>query len=321
MTQLSKRLVRLLNMVPYLKARPGISKEQAAAELGVSLSQLQTDLEQLVMCGLPGYGPGELIDVTFYEDRLDVFESAGVDRPLRLTSREATAMLMALRTLVDMPGIVDPRAARSAIAKIEEAAGAAAPAAPTSATHDESAADSVRQDVVRDGVQQHRALAIDYYAASRDSVSQRIVDPIRVVLIGAHSYLEAWCRESEGVRLFRFDRIDGARLLDEPSAPPEPARRAETDTSLFDADPSLPVAIVRVAPSAAWMFEYYPMQALGELPDGWREAQLTYASEEWLIRLLLGMGDDVQVRAPESVVAGVREASVAALAMYEQVRP
>lgn len=316
MTQLSKRLVRLLNMVPYLKARPGISKEQAAAELGVSLSQLQSDLEQLVMCGLPGYGPGELIDVTFYEDRLDVFESAGVDRPLRLTSREATAMLMALRTLVDMPGIVDPRAARSAIAKIEEAAGAAAPVAPTSATHDESAA-----DVVRDGVQQHRALAIDYYAASRDTVSQRIVDPIRVVLIGTHSYLEAWCRESEGVRLFRFDRIDGARLLDEPSAPPEPALRADTDTSLFDADPSLPVAIVRVAPSAAWMFEYYPMQALGELADGWREAQLTYASEEWLIRLLLGMGDEVQVRAPESVVAGVREASVAALAIYEQVRP
>lgn len=316
MTQLSKRLVRLLNMVPYLKARPGISKEQAAAELGVSLSQLQTDLEQLVMCGLPGYGPGELIDVTFYEDRLDVFESAGVDRPLRLTSHEATAMLMALRTLVDMPGIVDPRAARSAIAKIEEAAGAASPAAPTAATHDESAA-----DVVRDGVQQHRALAIDYYAASRDSVSQRIVDPIRVVLIGAHSYLEAWSRESEGVRLFRFDRIDDARLLDEPSAPPEPARRAETDTSLFDADPSLPVAIVRVALSAAWMFEYYPMQAIGELADGWREAQLTYASQEWLIRLLLGMGDEVQVMAPESVVAGVREASVAALAMYEQVRP
>lgn len=316
MTQLSKRLVRLLNMVPYLKARPGITKAQAAAELGVSLSQLQTDLEQLVMCGLPGYGPGELIDVTFYDDRLDVFESAGVDRPLRLTSREATAMLMALRTLVDMPGIVDPRAARSAIAKIEEAAGAAAPAPPASAVSDESAA-----DVVRDGVRRRRALGIDYYAASRDSVSHRVVDPIRVVLIGSHSYLEAWCRESEGVRLFRFDRIDEARLLDEPAAPPEPARHAETDTSLFDADPSLPVATVRLAPSAAWMFEYYPMQAVGQLPDGWMEAQLTYASEEWLTRLLLGLGDEVQVVAPESLAVAVRDTALGALAMYEQVRP
>ncbi|HTM86547.1 MAG TPA: protein pafC, partial [Mycobacterium sp.] len=40
MNQLSKRLVRLLNMVPYFLARPGITKVQAAAELGVSLTQL-----------------------------------------------------------------------------------------------------------------------------------------------------------------------------------------------------------------------------------------------------------------------------------------
>jgi proteasome accessory factor C len=315
-SQLSTRLVRLLNMVPYLQARPGITKKQAAAELGVSLKQLQADLQQLVMCGIPGYGPGDLIDVTFYDDCLDVHETAGVDRPLRLTSPEATAMLMALRALVDMPGIVDPRAARSAIAKIENAAGAAAQSSPEPAGGDNTAA-----DVVRDGVHRHRALAIDYYAASRDTSSRRVVDPIRVVLIANYSYLEAWCRESGGVRLFRFDRIDDAELLDEPSAPPEPARQAETDTSLFDANPSLPVATVRVAPSAAWTFEYYPMRLLSESADGWREAEMTYASDEWLTRLLLGMGDEVQVVAPESLAARVRDAAAAAVAVYEKVRP
>ncbi len=311
MNNLSHRLVRLLNMVPYLQARPGITKKQAAAELGVSLAQLQADLHQLVMCGLPGYGPGDLIDVTFYEDRLDVHESAGVDRPLRLTSPEATAVLMALRALVDMPGIVDPRAARAAIAKIENAAGQAAHPATEPVAEDDPVA-----GIVRDAVHRHRALALDYYAASRDSSSHRIVDPIRVVLIANHSYLEAWCRESAGVRLFRFDRIDGAEVLDEPSAPPVPARQAETDTSLFDADPSMPVATVRVAPSVAWMFEYYPMRLVGELADGWREAEMTYASDEWLTRLLLGMGDEVQVLAPESLATRVREAAVAALAAY-----
>lgn len=224
-------------------------------------------------------------------------------------------MLTALRALVDMPGIVDARAARSAIAKIENAAGAVAQPAPETSRDENPAA-----EVVRDAVQQHRALAIDYYAASRDTSSHRVVDPIRVVLIANHSYLEAWCRESAGVRLFRFDRIDGAEVLDEPSAPPEPARQAETDTSLFDADPSLPVATLRVAPSAAWMFEYYPMRVVGELTDGRREAEMTYASDEWLTRLLLGMGDEVQVVEPESLATGVRDAAVAALAVYEKVR-
>jgi proteasome accessory factor C len=96
---------------------------------------------------------------------------------------------------------------------------------------------------------------------------------------------------------------------------------AEWVSSLFDADPSLPVATVRVAPSAAWTFEYYPMRLLGESADGWREAEMTYASDEWLTRLLLGMGDEVQVVAPESLAARVRDAAAAAVAVYEKVRP
>jgi len=313
MTPVSTRLVRLLNMVPYFLARQGIGKEQAAAELGVPLSQLQADLVQLSMCGLPGYGPGDLIDVTFYEDGIEVHQSAGVDRPLRLTSPEATAILMGLRALVDMPGIVEPQAARGAIAKIEEAAGTVGhpPTEPTAPHHPAAG-------VVRDAVTRRRALRIDYYSASRDTLSHRVVDPIRVVLIGDHSYLEAWCRESDGMRMFRFDRIDGAELLDEPSAPPQPAP-IQPDTALFDADPSLPVATVRVAPSAAWMFEYYPMRLVQELPDGHRIAELTYASDEWLTRLLLSLGAEAHLLAPEPLVIRVREAGMAALAAYGTV--
>ncbi len=65
--------------------------------------------------------------------------------------------------------------------------------------------------------------------------------------------------------------------------------QAPPDTSLFDGDPSLPSAKVRVAPSASWMFEYYPMRELRELPDGSCEAVMTYASEDWMTRLVLGV--------------------------------
>ena len=147
-------------------------------------------------------------------------------------------------------------------------------------------------------MQHKRALSIDYYSASRDTLTSRIVDPIRVVLIGGHSYLEAWSREAEGVRLFRFDRIVDATELDEPAAPPEPALQAPPDTSLFDGDPSLPSATLRVAPSASWMFEYYPMREVRELPDGSCEAAMTYASDDWMTRLVLGFGSAVQVLRP-----------------------
>jgi proteasome accessory factor C len=312
----STRLVRLLNMVPYFQANPRVTRAAAAADLGVTVKQLDEDVQQLFVCGRPGYFPDDLIEFAFSGDTIDVTFSAGIDRPLRLTSPEATGLLVALRALADIPGVVDPQAARSAIAKIESAAGAGGAAA-SSAAEAPAPMENQSAATVRKAVQQSRALAIDYYAASHDALSHRTVDPIRVVVIGNHSYLEAWCREADGVRLFRFDRIVDAAALDEPSAPPAPAQQAPTDTSLFDADPSLPTATLRVSPSAAWMFEYYPMQVVYESPDGFCEATMTYASDEWMTRLLLGLGPDVTVLSPDSLAAQVRDAAAVALDIYQ----
>jgi proteasome accessory factor C len=321
MTHVSARLIRLLNMVPYFQANPRITRTEAAADLGVSDKQLEEDLNQLWMCGLPGYYPGDLIDFEFSGDTIEVTFSAGIDRPLKLTSPEATGLLVALRALADIPGVVDPEAARSAIAKIEGAAGAVGPdatAAPSVAAADAPAPTESRvAAVVRTALQAKHALAIDYYSASRDTLASRIVDPIRVLLIGGQSYLEAWSREAEGVRLFRFDRIMDATELAEPAAPPEPVRQSPPDTSLFDGDPSLPSAKLRVAPSASWMFEYYPMREVCELPDGSCEAVMTYASDDWMTRLVLGFGAAVRVLEPESLARRVRDAAAAALELYQ----
>lgn len=323
MTATATRLVRLLNMVPYFQANPRITRTEAAADLGLSVEQLEEDLNQLWMCGLPGYGPGDLIDFEFSGETIAVTFSAGMDRPLQLTSLEATGLLVALRALADIPGLVDPQAARSTIAKIEAAAGAIGLGctAAVSISCPPAPVESSAVAVVRAAVGGNRAVAIDYYSASHDTLSSRIVDPIRVLLIGGHSYLEAWSRAAEGVRLFRFDRIDGARMLDEPAAPPAPVVQAPPDTSLFDGDPSLPSATLRVAPSAAWMLEYYPMRLVHALPGGYSEAEMTYACADWMTRLILGFGSDVQVIAPESLVQRVREAAVAALQFYQAVEP
>ena len=66
------RLGRLLNLVPYLLARPGIRLADAAAALSITEGQLREDLELLWVCGLPGYGPGDLIDMALDGDRVTI---------------------------------------------------------------------------------------------------------------------------------------------------------------------------------------------------------------------------------------------------------
>lgn len=130
----TERVPRLLSLVPYLLNHPGIRIADAAADFGVAEQQLRRDLELLWMCGLPGYGPGDLIDLSFDSDTVTVTFDAGMRRPLRLTTWEATALLVALRALADTlggadtPGVADAAAVRGAAAKIEEAVGQAQPA-------------------------------------------------------------------------------------------------------------------------------------------------------------------------------------------------
>ena len=69
---------RLLTLVPYLHARGSVRVDEAAADLGVSPTQLVSDLKVLFMCGLPGGYPDDLIDVDL--DALEGEEGDGVIR-------------------------------------------------------------------------------------------------------------------------------------------------------------------------------------------------------------------------------------------------
>ncbi len=306
MSTAADRLPRLLALVPYLIARPGIPVEEAAADFGVSARQLRKDLELLWMCGLPGYGPGDLIDLSFEGDTITVTYDAGMRRPLRLTASEATALLVALRALADTPGIDDPDAVRRALAKVESAAGAARPAGVVVglAMREEQVTAQVRE-AVRDAIQRQRALHITYYTASRDEMSERTVDPMRVLLVEGRSYLEAWCRSAEGIRRFRLDRIDDIRVLDEPAVPPPHARPQDTSEGLFRAAADQMEAQLVLEPDARWIAEYYPVEDLVELDGGRARVRIRYTDTSWMIRLLLAQAGEITVEEPAELRAGV----------------
>jgi proteasome accessory factor C len=312
-----ERLPRLLALVPYLIARPGIAVDEAAADFGVSAKQLRKDLELLWMCGLPGYGPGDLIDLSFEGGTVSVNFDAGMSRPLRLTGSEATALLVALRTLLDAPGVADADAVRRAVAKIEAAAGQAQPAGVAVGLGVREGKTAARaREVVQSALRAKRALQMTYYTASKDEITERTVDPMRMLIVEGRAYLEAWCRRAEGVRLFRMDRIDEVVALDEPAAPPPYAEQTDTTAGIFHPRPDQPEAQLVLAPDARWVSEYYPMEEAAELDDGRLRVWMRYADLSWMVRLLLGLGGDVVVEGPEPLVTALRERALGALARY-----
>jgi len=309
----SDRLPRLLALVPYLLARPGVRIDEAAADFGVTDTQLRRDLELLWMCGLPGYGPGDLIDLSFDSDTVTVTFDAGMNRPLRLSAAEATALVVALRALVDTPGVLDTDAVQRALAKIEAAAGVADSTEQTPMVVGLATREEAATATVRDALNRRRALRLRYYTASRDAISDRTVDPMRLLLLEGRSYLEAWCRLAEGVRFFRLDRIENVTLLDEPANPPAHARPTDVSAGLFRPAPDQQVAVLVLGPDAAWVSEYYPVDEVVELGEGLSRIRMRYADEAWMVRLLLGLGSEVTVQEPPELAAALRRRARAAL--------
>ncbi|WP_433798585.1 helix-turn-helix transcriptional regulator [Actinomycetospora sp. CA-084318] len=317
----AERLPRLLTLVPWLLARPGVPVAEAAAEFGITETQLRRDLELLWMCGLPGYGPGDLVDLSFEGDTVTVVYDAGLSRPLRLSGPEAATLAVALRALADAPGVVDTDAVQRALAKIEQASGRTDdPSAETVAVGMGRTPGNARAEAtVRDAVARHRALRLTYYSASRDAVGRRDVDPMRLMMVDGSTYLEAWCRRAEGVRMFRLDRVDDAEILDEPARPPADAapRDVPADaTGLLAPDAGRPLAALRLAPAARWVAEYYPMEDVVADDDGSARVHMRYGDRAWMVRLLLGLGETVEVLWPPELAAERADRAREALAAY-----
>jgi proteasome accessory factor C len=178
-------------------------------------------------------------------------------------------------------------------------------------------ANAERLDKIRAAVEGGHALRLTYYTAARDETTERVVDPMRVLMVGGRAYLEAWCRRAEAVRMFRVDRIDAFTSLDEPSSPPAVATPQDVSQGVFKPTSDLPLMTLRIGRHSRWITEYYPVE----------EIRRSSSSPEWVVtmrvsdlgwaqRLLLGLGPDVTVIGPPELLERIRHQATAALDQY-----
>lgn len=308
----TSRLARLLALVPYLVAHPGAPVAEVAEVFGVSERQLRDDLDLLFVCGRPGYSPADLIDVAFEGDRVTVTNADPIDRPLRLTPDEALALVVAARSLAAEPGLAERGALDRAIAKLEAACapGTGSTAAVAVALEPEGEMLGLLEGALDKG----RRVQLRYHTASRDEVTDREVDPMRLLNAAGRWYLEGWCRRVEDVRRFRLDRILDATVLDVPAEVPPHARSKE---GLFTPDPAMPLVTLDVAAEARWVADYYPCESVRQREDGGLRLTLRVGDTTWVRRLALRLGPYARVIEPEELAGEVVETARRALAAYE----
>ncbi|MFC7406713.1 helix-turn-helix transcriptional regulator [Georgenia alba] len=317
---IAERLTRLLALVAYLSEHPGVPVSQVAEHFGTSEAQVVADVNLLWVTGTPGYLHDDLID--FSADALDhgvltLTEARGMDRPLRLSSSEALALLLALRSvrelLTDRPA-VESAALESAVEKLSRATGRAAEQAASVQVHVRpdvpGAAVADRLEAVRGAVARGRRLHLRYVSAA-DVVSERDVDPVEVHSDGVTWSLRAWCHRARGARTFRLDRILDLTELDEAA---EHHPDLAWDSPGFGVDGRL--VTLELESGARWVSENVPVESVEDLPDGTHRVVLRVWDQAWVTNLLLSAGDSVRAVDPPELATEVAGRARRALEEY-----
>lgn len=301
-------------MLPYAIRHPGIGVDELARKFGVARQDLLDDLNLLFMCGLPGYGPGDLIDVSVDEDHVYIRMADYFEAPLRLTAVEALSLYAGGAALASMPDMTAADALRRALAKLGRALGADAG---TTIDVQMAAGPADHIAAIKDALEQQKRIRMEYFSASTGELSEREIDPWLLYAALGRWYLIAWDHGRADERMFRVDRIKSVGVLDVHADQPKDLDVARY-AGAFRSGTEGSVARLEISPRAArWFEEYYPVRSASSSSDGWRAVELEYTSPGWLARLVLSLGDDVRNVEPEPIAAAARKLAAKILTRYE----
>ena len=285
------RLTRLLSVIPWVAQQDdGALIEDIVTRFDYPRTQLLDDLQDVVFfVGVHPFTPDSLIEVEIGDERVHIRYADWFSRPLRLTPEEGARLLTAGRSVLPLTESDDDNGAGPllrALTKLGTALGeSAADAVDVRLGH----APSDTLAVLRDALARQRQIDIEYYAYGRDELTERRVDTNRLFSDQGNWYLSGWCHRAVGERVFRVDRIRTVAITDEPNADVGP-----TNASSFSPDSDDPRVVLRLAQSARWVIEQYPVEQVVENDDH-IDVTMAVTAIGWLERLLLRLGPAAEI--------------------------
>ncbi|MDO5619667.1 helix-turn-helix transcriptional regulator [Kocuria sp.] len=355
------RLARMLEIVRYVYGHQGVQLEEVAQHVEASTDQVVEDLTTLFVCGRPGHTPDQLIEASWDQGAVTVTNADEISSPVRLTQPEAAALLVGLQTLRSLPGEHTP-AIESTLRKVAEAAGEpatvanavgarpdetflalAAAAQEAQEPHAEHDTSSVVAATLRGAIDAKQRVRISYIVASRDEITEREIDPLRLVSANSHWYVMAWCTRAQDFRDFRLDRIRSAVVVGEAEpheddvARPPAATAATADQQLVlvtdrrarwvadqyrarrTAAVKLPRARRRTSPAPTGSPGSGRVGASG--PVEFEAAEISFTTEELAFSLVTRFGGQVGIVGPHAHAARGQLWVNTALAAYNSDGP
>ena len=303
------KLRRVLQLIPELADGQSHSVTQVATLLGVDRKQLLKDLNSLAdRFDDPG-GFVEGVRIYVESDKVSL-QSDHFLRPMRLTIAELGALELGMALIrAERPpeerGAVDR--SRTRLRKVLSQVPDDPPELDLRVASTGSELDEETLGAVRRAMRGRHKLRLCYRSSAGREATERVVSPYACVFASGAWYLVGHCERSNGLRVFRLDRIESLTESEEQCTLPEGFSLDDVvkEGRVFLGQANEEVRI-RYSPAVArWVAE-----RAGKELDADGSVTLAYplADTRWVVRHVLQYGPEARVLEPESARHAVREA-------------
>ena len=295
------RALRSMDLIPYVLENPGVSIAELSARFSVTQAQIESDLQLVFMCGLPGYTPYELIDVAFEDGVVSVIDPQVLDKPRKFSSNEIVVIALGLKLLIDI-NQTNP----TALAKLKQLSEKIAKLGSNKSILMSGDVSKVPYfEIISRAIAEQRILNLQYQSLIKDQITQRIVLPEKLYFLNGRLYLSALDIEIDSDRVFKVDLIKECNVGEQMIAKKVVESSIET-TVILDVQKQNRNFIERNSSI---------ITAMQEKGDSTR-VHLQVSNLEWIKLTVLSNAPDVTVVSPELLATAIKLSARDLLALY-----
>ena len=295
------RALRSMDLIPYVLENPGVSIAELSARFSVTQAQIESDLQLVFMCGLPGYTPYELIDVAFEDGVVSVIDPQVLDKPRKFSSNEIVVIALGLKLLIDI-NQTNP----TALAKLKQLSEKIAKLGSNKSILMSGDVSKVPYlEIISRAISEQRILNLQYQSLIKDQITQRIVLPEKLYFLNGRLYLSALDIEIDSDRVFKVDLIKECNVGEQMIAKKVVESSIET-TVILDVQKQNRNFIERNSSI---------ITAMQEKGDSTR-VHLQVSNLEWIKLTVLSNAPDVTVVSPELLATAIKQSARDLLALY-----
>ena len=302
----ANRALRTMDLIPYILENPGVSIIKLAKQFSVTEKQIESDLQLVFMCGLPGYTPYELIDLIFEDGVVSIIDPQVLDKPRRFTKSELVVIALGLQLLGELSASDSARLSKIKLLsnKIIQLGGS------NSIIFAPSSSKSPFVEVISKAITNKKSLTMQYQSLVKDEVSIRTVFPHNLYFMNGNLYLSAMDLAAKADRVFKVELIKtcevgkdiGSEVVNENNSTLEVVLDVQkTYKNFIERNSSI-------------------ITAVEEQKNCFR-VHLKLSNLEWLKRSILSNSPGIKVISPSLLAQEVSALATSLLASYQAVKP